>query len=244
MAALPTLIQAYMSMPPVTRFYTTACVLTTLAVHLELVSPFQLYFNPNLIFKKFQFWRLITTFLFHGPFSFNFMFNILFTYRHCAMLEEGAFRSRTADFLYMFIIGASLMCLMDFYVNILFLGHAFTVMLVYIWSRQNEHVLMIFFGIFNIHAPYLPWVLFGFSFALGNTVLVDLLGIAVGHIYFYLETICPDRFGFRLLKTPRFLERLFEIEEEEEEADLNENENENDNDNDNDVIPPEERQQN
>lgn len=95
--------------------------------------------------------------------------------------------------------------IMGFFVNILFLGHAFTIMLVYIWSRQNEHVLMNFFGLFNFYAPYLPWVLFGFSFILGNSILVDLLGIAVGHIYYYLETICPSRFGFRLLKTPHFL---------------------------------------
>ncbi|KAH9510450.1 Derlin-2 [Dermatophagoides farinae] len=114
MAELSTLLQFYMSMPPVTRAYTTACVLTTLAVQLELVSPFQLYFNPNLIFQKFQIWRLVTTFLFHGPLGFSFMFNIIFTYRHCAMLEEGTFRSRTADFCYMFLIGASLMCIMGF----------------------------------------------------------------------------------------------------------------------------------
>lgn len=38
-------------MPPVTRVYTTACVITTLAVQLEIVSPFQLYFNPLLILR-------------------------------------------------------------------------------------------------------------------------------------------------------------------------------------------------
>lgn len=210
MAALPVLFQFYLSMPPVTRVYSTACVLTTLAVHLELITPFQLYFNPYLIFQKFQVWRLVTTFLFFGSFGFNFMFNIIFTYRYCSMLEEGSFRTRTADFFYMFLIGGLLMNLLGFFVNLLFLGHAFTIMLVYIWSRQNEHVLMNFFGLFNFQAPYLPWVLFGFSFILGNSVIIDLIGIAVGHIYYYLENVCPARFGFRLLKTPRFIERLFE----------------------------------
>ena len=45
------LFQAYLEMPPVTRVYTTACVITTLAVQLEIVSPFQLYFNPLLILR-------------------------------------------------------------------------------------------------------------------------------------------------------------------------------------------------
>ena len=41
-------------MPPVTRAYTTACVLTTMSVQLELLSPFQLYFNPILIWRNLQ----------------------------------------------------------------------------------------------------------------------------------------------------------------------------------------------
>lgn len=45
---------AYLEMPPVTRVYTTACVLTTLAVQLEIVSPFQLYYNPLLVIKNYQ----------------------------------------------------------------------------------------------------------------------------------------------------------------------------------------------
>ncbi|KAF6212721.1 hypothetical protein GE061_010428, partial [Apolygus lucorum] len=52
--AYQTLMQEYMQMPVVTRAYTTACVVTTLAVQLEIVSPFQLYFNPILIMKQYQ----------------------------------------------------------------------------------------------------------------------------------------------------------------------------------------------
>ncbi|XP_044512650.1 derlin-3-like, partial [Gracilinanus agilis] len=44
----------FWQVPAVTRAYTAACVLTTAAVQLELISPFQLYFNPELIFRKFQ----------------------------------------------------------------------------------------------------------------------------------------------------------------------------------------------
>ncbi|XP_012932372.1 derlin-2 isoform X3 [Heterocephalus glaber] len=50
----------YLQIPPVSRAYTTACVLTTAAVQLELITPFQLYFNPELIFKHFQVLQLGT----------------------------------------------------------------------------------------------------------------------------------------------------------------------------------------
>jgi Derlin-2/3 len=60
--------------------------------------------------------------------------------------------------------------------NLVFLGQAFTIMLVYVWSRRNPYVRMSFFGFFTFQAPYLPWVLLGFSLLLGNPIIVDLLG--------------------------------------------------------------------
>ena len=64
--AYQTFQQEYMQIPPITRAYSTACVLTTIAVQLDIVTPFRLYFNPTLIFKHLQFWRLVTNFMFFG----------------------------------------------------------------------------------------------------------------------------------------------------------------------------------
>lgn len=207
--------QEYMQMPPMTRTYTTACVLTTLAVQLDVITPFQIYFNPDLIFKNYQVWRLFTNFMYFGPIGFNFLFNLIFTYRYCRMLEEGSFRGKTADFFFMFIFGGSLMIIVALFVNLVFLGSAFTIMLVYVWSRRNPYVRMNFFGLMNFQAPYLPWVLLGFSLLLGNSVIVDLMGIAVGHIYFFLEDIFPQQpGGFKILRTPGFLKTIFDARED------------------------------
>ncbi|CAG0879276.1 unnamed protein product [Cyprideis torosa] len=209
--AMQTFTQEYMQMPPVTRAYSTACVLTTLAVQLELVSPFQLYFHPTLIWRDFQYWRLFTTFLFFGTFGFNFFFNMIFTYRYCRMLEEGSFRGRTADFVTMFLFGGASMILLALVVNLLFLGQALTIMLVYVWSRRNPFVRMNFFGLLNFHAPYLPWALLAFSLLLGNAIMVDALGIAVGHVYYYLEDVFPNMpNGVRILRTPQILRVLLD----------------------------------
>ena len=62
------------------------------------------------------------------------------------------------------------------FVSLVFLGQAFTIMLVYVWSRRNPNVRMNFFGLLNFQAPFLPWVLMGFSLLLGNSIIVDLLG--------------------------------------------------------------------
>jgi Derlin-2/3 len=41
---------------------------------------------------------------------------------------------------------------------------------------------------------------------LGNAFWVDLIGIAVGHMYYFVEDVFPNqRGGFRLLSTPQIL---------------------------------------
>uniref|UniRef100_A0A4X2LSJ2 Derlin n=1 Tax=Vombatus ursinus TaxID=29139 RepID=A0A4X2LSJ2_VOMUR len=188
----------FWQVPAVTRAYTAACVLTTAAVQLELISPFQLYFNPDLIFRKFQ----VTG---QAPPG----------YRYCRMLEEGSFRGRTADFVFMFLFGGVLMTLFGLLASLFFLGQAFTIMLVYVWSRRNPDLRMNFFGLLNFQAPFLPWVLMAFSLLLGNSVLVDLLGIAVGHIYYFLEDVFPNQpGGKKLLLTPSFLKLIFDAPED------------------------------
>lgn len=211
--AFQTLIQGFYEIPVVTRIYTTACVCTTFAVHLDLISPFQLYFNPTLILQG-QVWRVITTFLFFGTIGFSFLFNMIFTYRYCRMLEEGSFRGKTADFIMMFLFGGIFMIFFAFFINLLFLGQAFTIMLVYIWSRRNPFLRMNFFGLLNFQAPYLPWVLLAFSVILGdisNAIYIDLVGIGAGHVYWFLEDVFPNQpNGMKLLKTPQFLRNIFD----------------------------------
>lgn len=178
----------------------------SLPQQLDIITPFQLYFNPTLIIYQYQIWRLFTTFLFFGTMGFSFFFNMIFAYKYCRMLEEGSFRGRSSDFVMLFVFGGTIMVIFAFYGKQLFLGQAFTIMLVYVWSRRNPFVRMNLFGIMNFPAPYLPWVLLGFSVILGNTIWIDLMGMAVGHIYYFLEDVFPNQLGgFKMLKTPRFL---------------------------------------
>jgi Derlin-2/3 len=56
---------------------------------------------------------------------------------------------------------------------------------------------------FHTLAPYLPYVMLTFSVLLGNSVTIDLIGIAVGHCYYFLEYVYPviaDVRGWRVRK--------------------------------------------
>eukprot|EP01137_Pigoraptor_chileana_P001223 Opistho-2@38554 len=201
----------YMEVPVITRFYVTACVLTSLACQLHFVTFLQLYFNWHLIVHKFQVYRLVTNFLYFGTLGLDLLFHMFFLYRYSRYLEEGSFRGRTADYFYMLLFGATLMTVVAPFIDMIFLGSGLTCMLVYVWGRRNRHVRMSFLGLLTFTAPYLPWVLLGFSVLLNSSPLGDLLGIGIGHIYYYFEDVYPTLFpGRRPLKTPAIIKWLFE----------------------------------
>jgi len=137
-----------------------------------------------------------------------------FRVRYCRLLEENTFHGRTADFLFMLLFGGALMTLLAPFLNVHFLGSALSFMMVYVWSYKNEHIQMSFLGVINFTAPYLPWVLLVFAVLLGASPVMDLLGLAAGHLYYFLEYEYPRIRGIRLLQTPRFLLALFEEAEE------------------------------
>ena len=100
------------------------------------------------------------------------------------------------------------------FVSVYFLGSSLTFMLVYLWGRRNPQVGMNFLGLFTFNADFLPWVLLGLSLLLNHNIVADLIGIAVGHVYYFLEDVYPKPEaqgglgGPRLLKTPNFVRQL------------------------------------
>ena len=202
-------------LPVVTRTYVTLCVLTTAACALDLVTPFSLYYNARLVFQRGEVWRLATSFLYFGNLSLDFVFHMFFLVKYAKQLEEGSFRNRSLDFAWMLVAGAAAIAAAAPLARgrVQFLGSSLAFMMVYVWSRRHRHVRMSFLGVATFTAPYLPWVLLAFSALLrpsGGGVAVDLLGLAVGHCYYFFEDVYPRLTdGRRPLGTPRVLTALF-----------------------------------
>eukprot|EP00892_Ulva_mutabilis_P006896 jgi/Ulvmu1/4579/UM002_0308.1 len=199
-------------LPPVTRAYLVLSFITTVLCSLEVVRELHLYFNFRQILQG-QVWRLVTCFLYFAPFSFDFVFQMYLLVRYCRSLEEGSFRGRSSGFLWMLLLGATMMVVVAPFIKSrasMFLGPSLTFMVVYVWARRNPYVRLSLFGLFDFTAPYLPWVLLGFSMVLGASPVKDLLGIAVGHVYYFFEDVYPRMsHGYRLLATPGILVGLF-----------------------------------
>eukprot|EP00803_Ostreobium_quekettii_P011107 evm.model.scf_344.4 EVM.evm.TU.scf_344.4 scf_344:45187-52607(-) len=199
----------YSQLPIVTKSYVTLSFLTTAGCALEVITPFNVYFNARLIFQKLEIWRLLTSFLYFGGLGLDFMFHMFFLLKYSKLLEEGSFRGRSADFLWMLIVGAAQLMLLAPFVNVQFLGFSLTYMMVYVWSRRHPYMQLSFLGLFTFSAPYLPWVLLGFSVMIGSSPVVDILGMIAGHVYYFLEDVYPQMSGRHILQTPGIVKALF-----------------------------------
>lgn len=87
-----------------------------------------------------------------------------------------------------------------------FLGNALTFMMTYVWGRRNPDVRMAFLGFITFHAPYFPWVMLTFSALLGQSITMDVIGIVVGHLYYFLEYVYPVMAEVRGWKWRRLME--------------------------------------
>ncbi|ORZ25749.1 Derlin [Absidia repens] len=209
---MPTPIESwYTDIPPITRIYVTSACLTSLAVQLGFVHPLHLWLNYDSIANG-QWWRLITNFLYFGPLSIDFLFHMFFLARYSRMMEEGFYRSKPADYVWLLTFAASTLILSSLilpFAYMPFLGSPLAFTMVYIWARRNPYVRLNFLGLVVFSAPHLPWVLLCFSLVLGGDIPTgDILGIAVGHIYYFFEDVWPQdpaSGGKRLLDTPRIM---------------------------------------
>jgi Derlin-2/3 len=158
-----------------------------------------------------QYWRLLTTFLYFGPISLDLLFHVYFLQRYSRLLEESAGRS-PAQFSWLLLYAMTSLIAISPLVSMPFLGHPLSSTLVYIWSRRNPDTRLSLFGLLVFTAPYLPWVLMGFSLVLHGSVPKDeIMGVVIGHIYYFFADVYPPLHnGSRPLDPPTWWRRLFE----------------------------------
>jgi Derlin-2/3 len=92
--------------------------------------------------------------------------------------------------------------------GIVFLSNSLSFAMTYYWGRKSKTTFVNFMGIFTLPAPYLPWFYLIFSYLLESEFKHDLMGMIVGHIYFYFKEIFPrikKSKGLSILETPKIL---------------------------------------
>ncbi|MCO5562694.1 hypothetical protein L7F22_016324 [Adiantum nelumboides] len=201
----------YKSLPPVSKAYGTICFLTTLGYQLGLVNVYLLLMDYEKVLYQLQVWRLLTNFLFLGPFSINFGIRLLMIARYGVQLEQGAFQGRTADFLWMMLFSMFTLLGIGMIIPPLrlpIMGPSLVFMLLYLWSREYANARVNIMGLFSVQGFYLPWVMLLLNVIFGSPLVTDLMGIVVGHVYYFLTVLHPRNGGRNFLKTPSWVHKI------------------------------------
>lgn len=63
------------------------------------------------------------------------------------------------------------------------------------------------YGLIKIQSFYLPFAFACITLLMGQSVVPDLAGIAVGHVYYFLKDVYPVQAGKQVLVCPNFIKQ-------------------------------------
>lgn len=203
----------YRSIPQISRYWFTGSVVLPLIGKLGLISPLFCILSYELIFHHFQIWRPVTA-LFYYPVTpqtgFQYLMNLYFMYSYSTRLEMGLFAGQPADFLFMLIFLWLCLVAIGLVFGLMLLMDPMILAVLYIWCQANKDQIVQFWFGTQFKAMYLPWILVAFNMIIRGGGMGELIGIFVGHLYFFLMFKYPQDYGgARLISTPQFLYNYF-----------------------------------
>eukprot|EP00525_Craspedostauros_australis_P008110 CAMPEP_0198116654 /NCGR_PEP_ID=MMETSP1442-20131203/13825_1 /TAXON_ID= /ORGANISM="Craspedostauros australis, Strain CCMP3328" /LENGTH=351 /DNA_ID=CAMNT_0043774529 /DNA_START=32 /DNA_END=1087 /DNA_ORIENTATION=+ len=194
--------KGYEDTPPLTKMYLGASLLATTIGCFTNQNQFPTFLSLDwtLTLKKGQIWRPFTSFLNFGGVGLSYAMTMNFVWNYMCSLER-LHHDKPYEFWTMFLFGMTslLVGYPALKLSPTFLGHNLSTFFVYVWSKYNEGTMVNMFELVEIKAELLPWIFLAQTFLLeGEIPILDMIGIAFGHIYHHFQTT-------GLLTSPRFL---------------------------------------
>ncbi|CRK92916.1 CLUMA_CG006477, isoform A [Clunio marinus] len=199
----------YKSVPQFTRYWLTATVGISVLGKLGILPVQYLYLDSTFVFKKFQLWRLLTSVFFY-PTGFHFLMNCFFLYNYSSRLEKDHYLGSPGDYLYLLTFNWLCCATVGIFSSLPFLMDPMVLSVLYVWCQLNKEVIVSFWFGTRFKAMYLPWVLLGFNMLMSNGSIFAVVGILVGHLYFFLKFTYPQELGgANFLETPQFIKNYY-----------------------------------
>lgn len=201
----------FSSIPQMTKYICGFSFGLTLMSSLKIVNAYSFLLFPAFVFSsKLQLWRLLTSLVYLGSFSLNYVFNFLFLLNFMQNLEKDHYENRKGDFVFLLLFGFFFLIIIGIFMGLPLLSYAFMSYIVYIWCNLNPtRDVALFLIPIQVKAIYFPWALLALHSLMGASPLDDIIGILVGHLFYFLDVKYPETSGKRFLKTPEFLIKMF-----------------------------------
>jgi Derlin-2/3 len=166
---------------------------------------------PTLPLLLLQLWRLATNLFFIAPFSIKFAFELVWLIQYGTILEKQSYMFNPADFVFMLLFSAGVLTAISMLIpqlGMVFNASPMIFMLVYVYSRNFPNQQTSIWGLVTIQTFYLPFAFLALTVIQGGDPIPDLLGIFVGHLWWYLTDLYPRQSGRHLLATPRWVQQF------------------------------------
>jgi Derlin-2/3 len=141
------------------------------------------------------------------------MFMIFLLVSAFTNLEGGYFaygNEGLADFTFMLSFGWALMMVVSyFWPGLFFMGPALVFYVLYVWSRKDPYRQVKLYG-FAFTAWHYPFVLMLVGMLFGGSIVLDIVGVLVGHVYHFLVDVVPKVWNKTMLRTPPFFYQIYE----------------------------------
>lgn len=184
---------------PVSRVIMLASLITCVLLYLQLIEIYQIYFNFQFIFKKFEIWRLFTSLLYFGPFSFQNGIQLFVFFVILKEIELKFYSNRPADFL--IFLGFGLIPTWIFASiakTVYFIGQIyFSSYLLFYYSKRSDTRYITF----QIPSSYITFFLAIMEFALsGFDIRRSAIILTVfAHLYFFSHDVIGLKYHLRPL---------------------------------------------
>jgi Derlin-2/3 len=198
----------YASLPPISKFWFTSCVASTLGVQFGFLQVQSMMMYWPLVRDKFQVWRILSNFMFIGKPSFAWLIRLSWIARYAVALEKSNFigPTGTADFMTFLAFGALVLTPLALVVPSLaqsFYSTSLIFMCLYMWSRENLRASVSLFGLVRVGAFWFPWAMLALTLIMGGDPTPDFLGVIAGHLYYFFARLYPLHSGRRsFIRTP------------------------------------------
>lgn len=179
------LIQA---MPPVSRALMFGMAATVLPCSLGMLSPYDLALVWPWVLKRWQWWRLVSTFLFSGV-GVQVLYNAVFFYEMSRTIETSVFLNDTAEYLWSLLGMSVLILAFNYPLKSVFHFEPLSSALTSLYAIHLPNVEISLLGVFRMPGKYVALASLAISLLTGGVPLLIqcFTGVAAGYVWSYLK---------------------------------------------------------
>lgn len=191
----------------ITKIFLVATLLSGAMLTFGFIADQDLILDWDKIRNKFQIWRLFSSCVYCGKFSFNFAMHTYILYQNCSRYEANPFNTgaggNTADFLWLILMSVALLLVVAYFFDLMVISEPILYVIIYTWSRREPDAVSGIFG-FKFKSVYLPWAYIAMRLVMGGSITEPLIGVGVGHLYYFFAEVFSVSHGRKLIVTPQF----------------------------------------